>query len=538
MPISSEIHTKAYGSLNWEFDLVGLIDAEDPAVLGNTDVVLINVAHFDEARQFGKGKTGWYVVRVVDSEQARAVSSAIDTLFMNSPDETKTAPEKEFAIGFAKQIGDVGALVTRILIAVFFTILLLTGNTMAQSIRERIPELAILKTLGFSDRAVTALVLGEAALLLVLGGGLGMAAALGLMPVLNGATGGRFPPLFVDRTSRVIMLRAGSDAELSSGVLREQATLLAGLPGVARDGEGRPLASAELVVMVDLPRKGQADPNNVPFRGVQPAAFTIRDEVSVVEGHRFQRCVREVMVGRKASRQFAGLDVGSRIAFRDSDWTVVGIFVTGGDVHESEIWADAEVAMSAFRRTGFQSVTATLADGSAAGVAGLKEAVSRDPRLSISVLSEPEYYARQATILSRLIGVLGYSVAAFMAVGATFGALNCMYSAIASRQVEIATLRAIGFSGAPVVASVMIEALLLALVGGAVGGGLAYLYCDGASLSTLNFNTFSQVAFDFRVTRGLLARGLLWALLIGAAGGLLPAIRAARQPVTVALRAL
>ena len=162
--------------------------------------------------------------------------------------------------------------------------------------------------------------------------------------------------------------------------------------------------------------------------------------------------------------------------------------------------------------------------------------ISRDPRFSLSVLREPEYYAKQAKVLANLINVLGYTVAAFMAIGAMFGALNCMYSAIASRQVEIATLRAIGFSGAPVVASVMIEALLLALVGGAVGGGLAYLYCDGASLSTLNFNTFSQVAFDFRVTRGLLARGLLWALLIGAAGGLLPAIRAARQPVTVALR--
>jgi len=228
LPISSEIHTKADGSLNWEFDLVGLIDAEDPAVRGNTDVVLINVAHFDEARQFGKGKTGWYVVRVVESEQARAVSSAIDTLFMNSPDETKTAPEKEFAIGFAKQIGDVGALVTRILIAVFFTILLLTGNTMAQSIRERIPELAILKTLGFSDRAVTALVLGEAALLLVLGGGLGMAAALGLMPVLNGATGGRFPPLFVDRTSWLLA------ALIAAGL-----TLAIGLPPAVRVGRLR-----------------------------------------------------------------------------------------------------------------------------------------------------------------------------------------------------------------------------------------------------------------------------------------------------------
>ena len=228
LPISSEIHTKADGSLNWEFDLVGLIDAEDPAVRGNTDVVLINVAHFDEARQFGKGKTGWYVVRVVESEQARAVSSAIDTLFMNSPDETKTQPEKEFAIGFAKQIGDVGALVTRILIAVFFTILLLTGNTMAQSIRERIPELAILKTLGFSDRAVTALVLGEAALLLVLGGGLGMTAALGLMPLLNGATGGRFPPLFVDGSSWLLA------ALIAAGL-----TLAIGLPPAVRVGRLR-----------------------------------------------------------------------------------------------------------------------------------------------------------------------------------------------------------------------------------------------------------------------------------------------------------
>src|SRR6185369_14733181 len=275
---------------------------------------------------------------------------------------------------------------------------------------------------------------------------------------------------------------------------------------------------------------------NVPFRGVQAAAFAIRDELRLVEGRAFRRGVREVVVGRKAAQQFAGLEVGSRIAFRDSDWTVVGTFTTGGDVHESEIWADAEVAMSAFRRTGYQSVTATLADGSEAGLAALVATIKRDPRLSINVLREPEYYAKQAGVLSRLITVIGYTVAVFMAVGATFGALNCMYSAIASRQVEIATLRAIGFGGAPVVVSVMLEALALALLGGAVGGALAYVYCDGASLSTLNFSTFSQVAFDFRVTRGLLTKGLVWALVIGMAGGLLPAIRAARLPVTVALR--
>jgi len=366
----------------------------------------------------------------------------------------------------------------------------------------------------------------------------GIAGVVGvLVSVLAMAEGFRHTLASTGRDTRVIMLRAGSDSELSSGIARDQATLLASLPGVARDAAGRPLLSAELVVMVDLPRKGQADPNNVPFRGVQPAALAIRDEVRIVEGRLFERGVREVVVGRKASRQFAGLEVGSRIAFRDSDWTVVGVFESGGDVHESEIWADAEVAASAFRRTGFQSATAALADGSDAGLTALKDAVARDRRLSISVLREPEYYARQASILSRLISVLGYSVAVFMAIGATFGALNCMYSAIASRQVEIATLRALGFGGAPVVVSVLIEALLLALVGGAVGGALAYIYCDGATLSTLNFNTFSQVAFDFRVTRALLAQGLLWALVIGAAGGLLPAIRAARLPVTDALRA-
>jgi putative ABC transport system permease protein len=197
LPISSEIHAKTDGSLDWEFDLVGVLDAEDPAVQGNTDLVLINVAYFDEARQIGRGKTGWYIVRIADSGQARAISAAIDARFMNSPDETKTQPEKEFALGFAKQIGDIGALVTRILIAVFFTILILTGNAMAQSIRERIPELAILKTLGFSDAKVTVLVLAEALALLALGGAVGMSAAVAVMPALNGATGGRFPPLFV-----------------------------------------------------------------------------------------------------------------------------------------------------------------------------------------------------------------------------------------------------------------------------------------------------------------------------------------------------
>jgi putative ABC transport system permease protein len=218
VPISSELHPKADGSMGWEFDLVGTLDADDPAVRGNTDVVLINTAYFDEARQSNKGRTGWYIERIADSVQAKAISAAIDALFMNSPDETKTQPEKEFALGFAKQIGDIGALVLRILAAVFFTILILTGNTMAQSIRERIPELAILKTIGFSDSRVTVLVLAEAVVMLLLGSGLGMLAATSLLPAMNGATGGRFPPLFVHSSTWLIALGMALALALAIGL--------------------------------------------------------------------------------------------------------------------------------------------------------------------------------------------------------------------------------------------------------------------------------------------------------------------------------
>ncbi len=356
-----------------------------------------------------------------------------------------------------------------------------------------------------------------------------------LVSVLSMAQGFRHTLASTGRPDRAILLRSGSDAELASSIARDQAQILANRPEIARDSQGQPLASAELVVVADLPRRDTGTPGNVPFRGVQPAAFAIRDELQLVEGRRFGAGVREVIVGQKAAQQFRGLEVGARIDFRDSDWEVVGIFASGGDVHESEVWADAETAVSAFRRLGFQSMTAKLA--SADDLDALRERIDADPRFSISVLREPEYYAKQSQLLGTLINVLGYTVASFMAIGAMFGALNCMYSAVASRQVEIGTLRAIGFGATPVVVSVMAEALLLALIGGTAGGALAYLYCDGASLSTLNFETFSQVAFDFRITPALLGQGLLWALAIGLLGGLPPAIRAARLPVTEALRA-
>jgi putative ABC transport system permease protein len=218
LPISSEIYPRADGSMHWEFDLVGILDADDPTVRGNTDIVLINVAYFDEARQSNKGRTGWYIERIADPAQAHAIAAAIDALFMNSPDETKTQPEKEFAIGFAKQVGDIGTLVMRILAAVFFTILLLTGNTMAQSIRERVPELAILKTIGFSDGKVTMLVLAEAVVMLLLGSGLGMLAATSLLPVMNRTTGGRFPPLFVHSSTWLVALGIAVALALAIGL--------------------------------------------------------------------------------------------------------------------------------------------------------------------------------------------------------------------------------------------------------------------------------------------------------------------------------
>jgi len=364
----------------------------------------------------------------------------------------------------------------------------------------------------------------------------GIAGVVGvLVSVLAMSRGFQHTLASTGRSDRVIMLRAGSDAEMSSDITREQAVLLSAMPGIRQTASGRPLSSAELVLMVDLPRKGQSDPNNVPVRGVEGTAFEIRSEIEIVEGRRFEPGRREVIAGQKAAGEFAGLEVGSRLKLRDSEWTVTGIFRTGGDVHETEIWADAATAMSNFRRQSYQSLTARLESESAFD--DLVRAIGADPRFSIKVLREPQYYAKQSELLSSLIDVLGYIVSSFMAVGATFGALNCMYSAVASRQVEIATLRAIGFGSTPVVVSIMIEALLLAMLGGVIGAAAAWVYCNGASLSTLNFNTFSQVAFDFRVSPGLIAEGLAWALAIGLVGGLFPAIRAARAPVVQALRA-
>lgn len=333
-----------------------------------------------------------------------------------------------------------------------------------------------------------------------------------------------------------IVFRAGTDTEMNSILGLEETKIVADTPGVLRTGEG-PAASAELFVVVDVPKRSTGTAANVPLRGVQPAAFAVRDKVRIVSGRRFEPGRNEIIVGAGAAGQFAGLDMGATLRWGENEWTVVGIFEAGGSVAESELWCDVRVLQPAYRRgDSFQSVYVKLA--SPDRFDEFKDALTTDPRLNVKVVRETEYYEEQSRLLTGIVRTLGTFVAGLMGIGAIFGALNTMYTAVAARTREIATLRAVGFGGGPVVVSVLVESLLLALGGGLLGAGLAYLAFNGYRTSTMNWRSFSQVAFSFAVTPGLLAQGIFYALLIGLVGGLFPAIRAARLPITAALREL
>lgn len=333
-----------------------------------------------------------------------------------------------------------------------------------------------------------------------------------------------------DRTA--IVLRGGSQAETNSVITREQVPLLATLPGVARDAQGRPLLSAELSQVVNLVSKSEGLDVNAQFRGVGPLAWTVHDKVRLVQGRRFRPGLNEIVVGLGAQNQFRGLEVGDTLQLGKQQWTVVGAFASG-DAHESELWTDAETLAAAAAHSIYQSISVRTAGP--ADYARFKAAVEADLRLKLDVATTREYYRRQAGGLSTLIDVLGKVIGTIMAVGAVFGALNTMYAAVATRAREIATMRAIGFRGVPVVVAIMLETMLLALAGGALGGLLAWLVFNNYSVSTLGSN-FSQVVFQFRVSPELLWNGLKWALGIGLVGGLFPALRAAQLPVTAALR--
>lgn len=335
------------------------------------------------------------------------------------------------------------------------------------------------------------------------------------------------------REDIALVLRGGSSAELNSGLTRDQATLIKQAPGVSQDATGHPLASAEMIVIAELMKAGEKTGSNITVRGVEPAGFALRPQLRIVEGRLFQQGLRELIVGRGVAQQFEGAKLGQTLRMRGSDWTVVGVFESG-DANESELWADVEVAQTTFNRQGFSAVRLKLP--SAASLQSVNDALIADPRLNVDVKSEQEYYSAQTEQFRKTIGMLAGVVTAIMALGATFAALNTMYAAVGTRAREIATLRAIGFGGTAVVVSVMIEALVLAIAGGLIGALLAYLLFNNMAVSTLGAN-FSQIVFQFKVTPALVERGLVIAIVIGMIGGLLPALRATRLPVTTALRA-
>ena len=333
-----------------------------------------------------------------------------------------------------------------------------------------------------------------------------------------------------------IVLRSGADSEMVSGFLRDSTRVIADAPGVARTPDGS-LASAELFVIINLPKRSTGTDANVPMRGVEPAALKVRDKLKLVEGRLFEWGKNEVIVGVGAANAFAGLDLGSKLRVGRREWPIVGIFSAGGGTAESEIWTDASVLQAAYNRGDtFQSVYVKLVSPGAFDA--FKDALTTDPRLSVKVLRQAEYYADQSTAVTKLITTLGYLIAALMAIGAVFGALNTMYSSVSARTREIATLRALGFGSGAVVVSVMIESLALAVIGGAVGAILSYITFNGLHTSTMNWNSFSQITFAFAVTPDLLVHGIVWAVLIGLIGGLFPALRGAHLPIAAALREL
>lgn len=361
----------------------------------------------------------------------------------------------------------------------------------------------------------------------------GIAGVVGVLVALLALAGGLRETLRgTGNSDTAIVLRGGATAELDSGLSREDATLILQAPGIARDAAGSAIGSAEIVVVANVPKKSSGTDANVEIRGVGPQVFALRPNLRIVAGRAFKPGLRELVVGQGARGQFVGLDLGATINLNAQQWQIVGVFASG-DAHDSELVGDAETVASTYRRDGFQSVTVRLASPGSFDM--FKAALASDPRLKVDARTTRDYYSAQSEQLSKVIRIVGIVIASIMAIGAVFGALNTMYAAITARAREVATLRAIGFGAAPVLVSVVLEAMLLALLGGVLGAAVAWFLFNDYAVSTLGAN-FSQVVFRFDVSPKLLGTGVRWALAIGLIGGLLPAVRAARLPVTAALR--
>ncbi|HIG42566.1 MAG: ABC transporter permease [bacterium] len=335
---------------------------------------------------------------------------------------------------------------------------------------------------------------------------------------------------------RAIVMRSGSTSEMTSGVSASHGRIIETKPGLADSNNGA-LAAGELYVIADIRKRANNSEANMPMRGVQPNSFLIRDEVKIVAGRNFEFGRFEMIAGVKAADQFHGIDVGSTVSIRGADWKLVGLFESNGSIHESEVWVDHAVLVSNLKRgNGYSSMVVRLLSPLDLDV--FRQSLGDDPQLEVSVVRETKYYSEQSTGITSLITQFGYGVSIIMAIGAVFGALNTMYSAVSTRSVEIATLRALGFGPTPVVISVMVEALALSIIGGLIGGLIAWTLFNGYTASTMSNSTFSQVSFSFSVTGELLLRGIVWSCMLGLIGGLFPSVAAARQPVTAALRGL
>jgi len=336
--------------------------------------------------------------------------------------------------------------------------------------------------------------------------------------------------------SRAVVLRGGADSEMTSGFGGDQATIMTEAPGLKRV-DNRALASPELYVMVDVNKRSTGTAANVPLRGIEPVALQVRDEAHIVEGRMFQFGTNEAIVGRSATRQFSGVGLGSEYVAGNLRIKIVGVFDTGGTASETEIWCDSRLVQAVYQRgNSYQSLLASL--DSPASFETFKNWLTTNPQLNVQVRRETEFYEQQSQVMTGLIRGIGYTIAVLMGIGAVFGAILTMYTAVSTRTREIATLRALGFNTTSVLISVLAESLALAAIGGLIGGLAAYLAFNGYQTSTMNFQTFSQVAFAFAVTRSLLIQGLSYALIMGLIGGLLPAIKAARLPIATALREL
>jgi putative ABC transport system permease protein len=366
---------------------------------------------------------------------------------------------------------------------------------------------------------------------------LGIAGTVGVfIAMLSLAHGFKATLVASGSPDNALVLRAGSPSEMMGGVTLESIKVIADAPGIARDANG-PLLTQEVVGVVPFPLISTGTDANVQIRGVSPNVLDIRKFTKIAKGRMFAPGVSELIVGKNASRTYSGLTLGNVVNFAGGHWTVVGIFDAGGSAFDSEVWCDSHILNEIMKRPPniFQSVTVHLQ--STNSFQTLKDSLTSDPRLNVDVMREIDYYAKQSTTMTTLITVLGGLVAAIMAIGAVFGALNTMYSAVSERSREIATMRAVGFGGASVVFSFLVEALLIAFVGGLLGC-LAVLPLNGWTTSTMNFQTFSNLAFAFKITPQLLVQGVFFALVMGVVGGLLPAARAAAQPVATALRSL